>query len=407
MSLSISPSPAAPSSDGAAGTTATKKWDPNGLPFEAILNDQTEETDAGADPLAGLLRAVALGVRRRLNDEDDVTPDAAILNALARDKSAHEAASLALLVVQDVLQRLESFEVPGQSGNNESGPANLPTGPAVDDQLAQNLRAALVEIKAAAARVEQAPQADDALSAEDTPRSTDVDAAPSMTDLLLEESTHAQLAKTPVPEEPPARPPAVEPAVALVDAVRAAFSQGASSDQDKDFNQPESQGIDRRNPKSITAPALHLAETAARLDANTPSGASSHAAVPPLPNEDGVVSSIVQTMRLQMRDGVGTAVVHLEPDYLGAVSIALRVENGVVTASLHAESPQVRAWMEANAPLLSESLAGQGLTLDRLVITDERIDDERSAGRRHQQEQEQHAQRRPRRDDASTFEVIV
>ena len=129
--------------------------------------------------------------------------------------------------------------------------------------------------------------------------------------------------------------------------------------------------------------------------------------MPPLPNEDGIVSSIVQTMRLQMRDGVGTAVVHLEPDYLGAVSIALRVENGVVTASLHAENPQVRAWMEANAPLLSESLAGQGLSLDRLVITDERIADEQPADRRHQQEQEQHARRRPRRDDASTFEVIV
>lgn len=407
MSLSISLTPAAPSADGSAGSPASTKSDPNGLPFEAILNDQTEESGAGADPLAGLLRAVALGVRKRLNDEDDIAPDAAILNALARNKSAHEAASLALLVVQDVLQRLESFESPELSGNNDSGPANRSTGPAADDQLAQNLRAALVDIKAAAAQVDQLPPADDALSAEDAPRSTDCDLSPSMTDLLLEESTRPQSAKTPAAEEPPARPATVGPAVALVDAVRAAFTQGASSDQDRDFNQPASQGIDRRNPKSITAPALHLTETAVRLDANTPSAASSHAAVPPLPNEDGIVSSIVQTMRLQMRDGVGTAVVHLEPDYLGAVSIALRVENGVVTASLHAENPQVRAWMEANAPLLSESLAGQGLSLDRLVITDERIADEQPADRRHQQEQEQHARRRPRRDDASTFEVIV
>ena len=108
-----------------------------------------------------------------------------------------------------------------------------------------------------------------------------------------------------------------------------------------------------------------------------------------------------------MRDGVGTAVVHLEPDYLGAVSISLRVENGVVTASLHAENPQVRGWMEANASLLRESLSGQGLSLDRLLITDERIADERSSGRRQQQEQEQHARQRPRRDESTTFEVVV
>jgi flagellar hook-length control protein FliK len=112
-------------------------------------------------------------------------------------------------------------------------------------------------------------------------------------------------------------------------------------------------------------------------------------------------------MRLQMRDGVGTAVVHLEPDYLGAVSISLRVENGVVTASLHAENPQVRAWMETNAPLLRESLAGQGLSLDRLLVTDEHIVDDQSQGRQQRQDQEQQTRQRPRRSGAATFEVVV
>ena len=143
------------------------------------------------------------------------------------------------------------------------------------------------------------------------------------------------------------------------------------------------------------------------LDSNTQVPRRLDARLPRVPNEDGVVSSIVQTMRLQMRDGVGTAVVHLEPDYLGAVSIALRVENGVVTASLHAENPQVRAWMEANAPLLSESLARPG-TLARSPGHYRRADRRRAvSGPPPPQEQEQHARRRPRRDDASTFEVIV
>ena len=57
--------------------------------------------------------------------------------------------------------------------------------------------------------------------------------------------------------------------------------------------------------------------------------------------------------------------------------------------------------------MLRESLAGQGLSLDRLLVTDERIADEQSSGRRQQQEQEQQARQRPRRDDATTFEVVV
>jgi flagellar hook-length control protein FliK len=151
-----------------------------------------------------------------------------------------------------------------------------------------------------------------------------------------------------------------------------------------------------------------VAEAVASTDSALKAFAASDvAAAVRIPDEKDVVSSIVQSMQLQMRDGVGTAVVHLEPDYLGAVSISLRVDNGVVTASLHAENPQVRAWMEANAPLLRESLSGQGLSLDRLLITDERIADEQSSARRQQREQEQHARQRPRRDDSTTFEVVV
>jgi flagellar hook-length control protein FliK len=151
-----------------------------------------------------------------------------------------------------------------------------------------------------------------------------------------------------------------------------------------------------------------VAEAVASADSTVKAFAASDvAAAARIPDEKDVVSSIVQSMRLQMRDGVGTAVVHLEPDYLGAVSISLRVDNGVVTAALRAENPQVRAWMEANAPLLRESLSGQGLSLDRLLITDERIADEQSSARRQQREQEQHARQRPRRDDSATFEVVV
>jgi flagellar hook-length control protein FliK len=194
---------------------------------------------------------------------------------------------------------------------------------------------------------------------------------------------------------------------ALTDAIRLATGQASQFDEDRGFAQSSTTEFDRRGLKNAVVAAVHLVEAgsfdAAVTDASTPSSVTNAS----LPNEDGVVSSIVQSMRLQMRDGVGTAVVHLTPDYLGAVSISLRVENGAVTASLHAENPHVRAWMEANTPLLRESLAGQGLSLDRLLVTDERIADEQSQGRRKQQEQEQQARQRPRRSDATTFEVIA
>jgi flagellar hook-length control protein FliK len=191
----------------------------------------------------------------------------------------------------------------------------------------------------------------------------------------------------------------------MVDAYRLAINLGPQFDQDRGSAQSSTAGFERRITKSTVVPAIHLTE-AGSVDAAVRQSAPS--SVPPvtLPDEDGVMSSIVQSMRLQMRDGIGTAVVHLEPDYLGSVSILLRVENGVVTASLHAENPQVRAWMETNAPLLRESLAGQGLSLDRLLVTDEHIVDDQSQGRQRQ-EQEQQTRQRPRRNGAATFEVVV
>src|SRR5262249_38509338 len=148
-----------------------------------------------------------------------------------------------------------------------------------------------------------------------------------------------------VPDLPfPRTPTTIAPAGgSLVDAIRLAISEGPQLDQDRGSAQSSTAGFDRRATKTAVVPAIHLSE-AASFDAAVRQAAPPSVPTLALPNEEGVMSSIVQSMRLQMHDGVGTAVVHLEPEYLGAVSISLRVENGVVTASLHAENPQVRAW---------------------------------------------------------------
>jgi flagellar hook-length control protein FliK len=326
--------------------------------------------------------------------KDALNQDGATLSSIGKDKDANDAATLLLLAAQDVLQRIDSrTTVP--TGDTDSVPAKTPTGSAVDDQLQRNLLAALAELAA------EATQTGDAAST--SVPAADESSTP-VTDFLITQSAQADQGRG--SEVPLSRPASLAPDGALLDAVRLATGQGAFSDQDKGFDQ-SSAAFDRRNSKSL-APAIHATDAVASLDSTVKAIAPLDvAAVARVPDEQDVVSSIVQSMRLQMRDGVGTAVVHLEPDYLGAVTISLRVENGAVTASLHAENPQVRGWMEANASMLRESLSGQGLSLDRLLITDERIADERSSGRRQQQEQEQHARQRPRRDESTTFEVVV
>jgi flagellar hook-length control protein FliK len=274
---------------------------------------------------------------------------------------------------------------------------NEPIRRANNDELIRHLFTALTETDARA--VLNADSDDAPLPKATTP----------LTDLLVKASDQNREAEPlrvpdlPLPQTPTTTVPA---GGSMVDAYRLAINLGSQFDQDRGSAQSSTASFERRVTKSAVVPAIHLTE-AGSFDAAVRQSAPSSVPTVTLPDEDGVTSSIVQSMRLQMRDGVGTAVVHLEPDYLGAVSISLRVENGVVTASLHAENPQVRAWMETNAPLLRESLAGQGLSLDRLLVTDEHIVDDQSQGRQQRQEQEQQTRHRPRRNGAATFEVVV
>jgi flagellar hook-length control protein FliK len=47
----------------------------------------------------------------------------------------------------------------------------------------------------------------------------------------------------------------------------------------------------------------------------------------------------------------------------------LTVEQGHVRAQVHAETATARAWIEAHQQDLRDGLSGQGLTLERLVVT--------------------------------------
>jgi flagellar hook-length control protein FliK len=128
--------------------------------------------------------------------------------------------------------------------------------------------------------------------------------------------------------------------------------------------------------------------------------------------ESDLPRQIVQAMRLQWKDGIGDARIRLLPEYLGELSIAIRVEHGAVMAALEASTPAVRQWIESHEPMLRQSLAEQGLHLDRLMVSDEpeqtSSNPSRERRREKGEEPQQHAQPRRRAPaEDTTFEVIV
>ncbi|HSK10820.1 MAG TPA: flagellar hook-length control protein FliK [Vicinamibacterales bacterium] len=131
--------------------------------------------------------------------------------------------------------------------------------------------------------------------------------------------------------------------------------------------------------------------------AAVPEPASAPPVAPPDPaTPDTVTSRVVRAMSMSWRDGVGEARVRLEPESLGTVTVALRVERGVVTATLTSEVAAVRDSIHAHERELRAGLAAHGLDLDRLVVTAD-------AGRerRHQDASQGHAPRRGRHQPSS------
>jgi flagellar hook-length control protein FliK len=147
----------------------------------------------------------------------------------------------------------------------------------------------------------------------------------------------------------------------------------------------------------------------ARAPLDSPDSLAGSERTPPLPDDASLSRQIVQGIRLQWRGGTGEARVTLKPEYLGEVTIALRVEQGGVTAHLNAETAQVRSWMVANEHLLREGLREQGLTLERLVVSDKSPErDEGGRGRQQPQQQPEERESRARtRKDSGVFEIVV
>jgi len=125
-----------------------------------------------------------------------------------------------------------------------------------------------------------------------------------------------------------------------------------------------------------------------------------------------LTAHVVQSIRLQAMGSGGEAIVRLRPDYLGELVVAVKVENGAVSAALRSDTPAVRRWVESNEATLRLALAEHGLQLDRLTISDEAPSTETGARERedrqeHEDESQPQSRRQRKPAPDATFEVVV
>jgi flagellar hook-length control protein FliK len=195
--------------------------------------------------------------------------------------------------------------------------------------------------------------------------------------------------------------------------VAAGFHNSSSSSGDQMGFGAHTTEYGRTAQPVAPAATTHLASFATQLTHEIRTSGTTRTAVADVPYGSApapdaeTTQQIVQAIRVQFRDGIGSAVLRLKPEHLGEVSIALRVEQQSVSATVHAEVPAVRHWLEAEQGTLRTALSDQGLKLEELVV--------REDGERQNQgdadtrdDQRGRRQARPRRgDDDIQFEALL
>jgi flagellar hook-length control protein FliK len=150
----------------------------------------------------------------------------------------------------------------------------------------------------------------------------------------------------------------------------------------------------------IVAPAAPAAAASTSVAAVT----APVAVAPPHMTPDAEnIGRLVQAMRVNARPGAWEATVRLNPEHLGDVTIALRVDRNSVSAVVNAEASGVRQWLESQEQAVRSGMAEHGLQLERFVV-------QRDGQRKDAQPQEQESRRRPPKratPAAERFEVVV
>lgn len=202
----------------------------------------------------------------------------------------------------------------------------------------------------------------------------------------------------------------VESTSAIVEDVAAAQWMEQSGDLSSQDNagQQHAQGAPRdvapaaRAPEVTTAPAMaaHVTQSAQAAAQAVEQAESAFQAFTPAQTAENV-SRMIESMRIQWRQGVPEATVRLNPEHLGEVTISIRVDRGAVTATVHAETPEVQQWLETQQDRLRSGLADQGLSLERFVVSRDRQQ------QREQRQQQAPRYRMPAEPQGQRFEITV
>jgi hypothetical protein len=232
------------------------------------------------------------------------------------------------------------------------------------------------------------------------------------------------------------RPSMGKPAIqaAAMAALKLAAASPAASIADASPTAPEASGLDQeasrgdarsggghgQMPQNAPAPAVAQEGAVGPIIGSTtptngaPGSAVGQGVAPALlhpADAAELAPQIVQAIKVQWQGGTGEARIRLHPEYLGELTIAIRIERGgAVTASLEAGSSSVRQWLQTNESSLRQGLADQGLHLERLQVSEQspRVTWDGEKPREEEQPSPNRKQSsRRRRHDEPTFEVVV
>jgi flagellar hook-length control protein FliK len=117
------------------------------------------------------------------------------------------------------------------------------------------------------------------------------------------------------------------------------------------------------------------------------------------------LSRLVESMKVQYRQGIPEATIRLKPEHFGEVTISIRVERGAVSAVMHADTPEAQQWLAGHEDRLRSGLADQGLHLDRYVVQRDRSQDQ--PRQQHQQQRQAFSRFRRGQEPAERFEVTA
>ena len=135
----------------------------------------------------------------------------------------------------------------------------------------------------------------------------------------------------------------------------------------------------------------------------SPAGVASPVQQEPTSGGEPLDQAIVKSIKVQWNQGAGEARLRLHPEFLGDLSVSLRVIGASVTAVLQSDSPAVREWVQAHQADLRRALEEAGLSLDNLVV------DEDGHSQEQHDQPAQDGQRRPARQKPETgrFDALL